>query len=64
MPFIYSYMVKDYSDSKRVNPLLPLHGLLFSISGKDSTRTAFVTPVMEHWLDREIAQCFVLRYNF
>ena len=27
-------MVKDYSDSKRGNPLLPLYGLLFSISSK------------------------------
>ena len=37
--FIYAYMasdmVKDYSDSKRGNPLSP-HGLLFSISSKGS----------------------------
>ena len=38
--FIYDYMasdmVKDHSDSKRENLLLP-HGLLFPISSKDST---------------------------
>ena len=30
------HMVKDHSDSERVNPLPPLHGLLFPISSKDS----------------------------
>ena len=30
------HMVKYYSDSERVNPLPPLHGLLFLISGKGS----------------------------
>ena len=60
-------MVKDHSDSERENPLLPLHGLFFSISSKESFictitidriahTTVFVTPVMEHWLEREIAQ--------
>ena len=29
-------MVKDHSDSERVNPLLSLHGLLFLISSKES----------------------------
>ena len=53
-------MVKDHSDSERGNPLPP-HGLLFSINGNDPTdrityTTAFVTPVVEHWLQREIAQ--------
>ena len=53
------HMVKDHSDSERGN-LLPPHGLLFPISSKgsficttsqtDSTYTAFVTPVVEHWL--------------
>ena len=33
--FIYSYMVKDHSDSEGGNPLLP-HGLLFPISSKGS----------------------------
>ena len=67
--FIYGYMasdmVKDHSDSEKGNPL-PLHRLLLSINSKGSfictipdriTHTmAFVTPVVEHWLDREIAQ--------
>ena len=44
------HMVKDHSDSERGNPLPP-HRLLFSISS-----TGFVTPVVEHWLEREIAQ--------
>ena len=56
-------MVKDHSDSERGN-LLPPHGLLFLISNKGSFiciipdriihTTAFVTPVVEHWLEREI----------
>ena len=33
--FIYGYMVKDHSDSKRGNPLSP-HGLLFPNSSKSS----------------------------
>ena len=59
------HMVKDHSDSERGNPLPP-HGLLFSIDSKCSFictipdrithTTAFVTPVVEHWLEREIAQ--------
>ena len=34
------------------------YSLLFPISSKDRIRhtTAFVTPVVEHWLEREIAQ--------
>ena len=57
-------MVKDHSDSERGN-LLP-HGLLIRINSNGSficiipdkiTHTmAFVTPVVEHWLEREIAQ--------
>ena len=54
-------MVKDHSDSERGNPLPP-HGLLFVVSRKDvlymhhptykiAQTTAFVTPVVEHWLD-------------
>ena len=56
-------MVKDHSDSERGNPLTP-HGLLFPISSKGSFiliildrithSTAFVTSVVEHWLEREI----------
>ena len=34
--FIYGYIVRDQSDSERGNQLPPLHGLLFSISNKDS----------------------------
>ena len=56
-------MVKDHSDSEKGNPLPPRR-LLLSISSKGSFictipdrithTTAFVTPVMEHWLEREI----------
>ena len=53
--YIASHMVKDHSDSERGN-LLPPHGLLFPISSKITHTTAFVTPVVEHWLEREIAQ--------
>ena len=59
------HMVKDRSDSEKGNPLLP-HRLLFPISSKgsfictshrqDSTYHGFVIPVVEHWLEREIAQ--------
>ena len=59
------HMVKDHSDSEKGNPLPP-HRLLFPINSKGSFictipdriahTTAFVTPVMEHWLEREIAQ--------
>ena len=58
-------MVKDHSDSERGN-LLPPHGLLFLINrgffymhhptDRIAHTMAIVTPVMEHWLDREIAQ--------
>ena len=54
------HMVKDHSDSEKGNPLL------FPICSKGSFiciipdriihTTAFVTPVVEHWLEREIAQ--------
>ena len=57
-------MVKDHSDSEIGNLLLP-HRLLFPINSKGSFictipdtiahTTAFVTPVMEHWLEWEIA---------
>ena len=53
------HMVKDHSDSEKGNPLPP-HRLLFTISSKGSFictipdriahTTAFVTPVVEHWL--------------
>ena len=58
------HMVKYHSDSERGN-LLPTHGLLFLINSKGSFimhhptdriahTTAFVTPVVEYWLEREI----------
>ena len=56
------HMVKDHSDSERGNPLPPL----FPISSKGSVictipdkivhTMVFVTPVVEHWLEQEIAQ--------
>ena len=55
------HMVKDHSDSEKGNPLPP-HRLLLSINSKGSfictipNTTAFVTPVVEHWLERKIAQ--------
>ena len=59
------HVVEDHSESERGNLLLP-HGLLFPISSKGSFihhptdriahTTVFVTPVVEHWLEREIAQ--------
>ena len=63
---IYGYMVLDIwlrtTDSERGN-MLPPHGLLFLISSKSVIlyasvihTTAFVTPAMEHWLEREIGQ--------
>ena len=56
----------DHSDSEKGN-LLPPHRLLFTINSNGSFilhhptdriahTTAFVTPVVEHWLEREIAQ--------
>ena len=58
-------MVKDHSDSEKGNLLLP-HRLHFPISSKISFIcfipdkithiTAFVTPAVEHMLEREIAQ--------
>ena len=59
------HMVKDHSDSERENPL-PTLGRLFPISSKVvffymrhpthkiTHTTAFVTSVVEHWLEREI----------
>ena len=57
------HMVKDHSDSEKGNPLPP-HRLLFLINSKGSFiciiptdkiahTTAFVTPVVEHWLERQ-----------
>ena len=59
-------MIKDHSDSERGNPLPSLHGLIFEINSKSSFictipdwmahTTAFVIPVVEHWLEGEIDQ--------
>ena len=53
------HMVKDHSDSERGN-MLPPHGLLVPINSKGSfictIPDRIVTPVVEHWLKREIAQ--------
>ena len=57
-------MVKDHSDSEKGHPLPP-HRLLFPINSNGffymhhptdrvTHTTAFVTPVVEHWLVREI----------
>ena len=48
------HMVKDHSDSERGNPL-PQHGLQqwYFYMHQPTDR---ITPVMEHWLEREIAQ--------
>ena len=55
--FIYSYMVKDHSDSEKGNPLPPHRLLICTIhTDRIAHTTAFVTPVVEHWLEREIAQ--------
>ena len=54
------HMIKDHSNSERGNPLPP-HGLLFSINSKGYfictiPQTAFVTPVVGHWLEREMSE--------
>ena len=68
------HMVKDHSDSERGNSLPP-HGLLFPINSKGSFictikvidtiahTMAFVTPVVEHWLEREIAQWLLHKFQ-
>ena len=62
------HMVKDHSDSERRNLLLP-HGLLFPISSNMHHPTdrithtmAFVTPVCEHWLERDCSTNFLGRF--
>ena len=48
-------MVKDHSDSEKGNPLPP-HRLLLSINSKGSFICTIPQTVVEHWLEREIAQ--------
>ena len=62
-------MVKDHSDSERKNPLPP-DGLLFPINSNGfymhhptdriAHTTAFVTTVVEHWLEQDIAQWVIV----
>ena len=61
--FIYGYMVKGHRDCERGNLLLPLHGLLFTISSKASflctipqTPEHIPLPLLHpYWIEREIA---------
>ena len=62
--WLYGIIHTYHSDSERGNSLPPLHRLLFPISSKGyyptyrtAHTTTFVTPVVGHWLEREIAQC-------
>ena len=52
------HMVKDHSDSERGNPLPPHRQQGFFYMHHPTDRmthtTAFVSPVVEHWLEREI----------
>ena len=65
------HMVKDHSDSEKRNPLPP-HRLLLSINSKGffymhhptdriTHTTAFVTPVVDHWLERDIYNIALLK---
>ena len=67
-------MVKDHSDTERGNPLPP-PGLLFPINSKGffyihhptdriAHTTAFVTPVVDNWLEREIRNNKFLPYAY
>ena len=52
-------MVKDHLESERENPLLPLRGLGFlkcTIPDRIAHTMAFVIPVVEHWLEQDIAE--------
>ena len=64
------HMVKDHSDSERGN-LLPPYGLLFPISSnfffymhhntdRTAHTTAFITPIVEHWLDIDSSVIFYI----
>ena len=51
------HIVKDHSDSERGNPLLQqVFFYMHHPTDRISHTTAFVTPVVEHWLEQEIAQ--------
>ena len=59
-------MSKDHSDSERVIPmpshvpLFPISSMMFSYMHQSTDRirhtTAFGTPVVKHWLEREVPQ--------
>ena len=54
-------MTKDHSDSKRRNLLPPLQGISCCLAAppdRIAHSAAFDTPVVEHWLEQEIAHCF------
>ena len=53
-------MVKDRSDSKWGNPLLPLHGLLFSISRNGYFRYTIQTDRIAHYRGRCYTSCGAL----
>ena len=46
------HMVKDHSDTREETHI----GYSFRLAARVTHTTAFVTPVVEHWLEREIAQ--------
>ena len=50
------HMVKDYLDSENGNPMPPELFYSHHPSDRIEHTTAFVTPVVEVWLEREIAQ--------
>ena len=52
------HMLKDHSDSERLFFPINSKGSFICTTPKDriAHTTAFVTPVMEHWLERSIAQ--------
>ena len=64
------HMVKDYSGSKRRNPLPPLYGLLFLVSSISQTVRAFAhgakgrqsyfsfQPVLHDWCNKGHGMCY------
>ena len=59
--FIDGYIAEKQIARERVN-LPPLYGLHFPIRSKDCFYfiMSFVTPVVKHWMEREIAQWYYL----
>ena len=54
--FSYGYMMKDLTTKKK--------GIFFTHSADRITHTAFLTPVTENWLEREILHPFLLLIIF